>query len=214
MNFSKLTLFLTFTFLLQGSIQAQDWDSFQSQGQINDLVDNGTELLMATDAGLVVMDKTTFEKTVFNMSNSNLSNTHIQTITETTDGTIWIGTFNTVIARFEGTDFQDITIPQSDELDQNTELFYLKVAPNSDFWLGTSDGVYHKQDQNWFHYDGDEMGPNFFEAWDIEINSSGDVFIASRDVSKFSNGVWTNTTTGTGLSGYLDADLFFNNAGD
>lgn len=214
MNFFKFPLFFAFMMLLQGTMHAQEWVSYQSQQQVNDLVDIGDELLMATDAGLVVMNKSTLEKTIFNKSNSNLSNNHIQTITIAPNGEAYIGTYDVIMARFDGTDFQDITMPLSDKYDQYTKLYDFKIAPNGDFWLATSDGVFQKQNQDWFHYDGDELGASFFEAWDIEINNEGEVFVASHTIHKYADGEWSNISDTTQLFGYLDADLFFSKSGD
>jgi ligand-binding sensor domain-containing protein len=178
------------------------------------LVDTGDELLLATDAGLVVVDKSTLEKTFFNKANSNLSNNHIQTITQASDGSIWIGTYDVVLARFDGTDFEDMTIPEGAALNQNTVLYDLEIAPNGDFWLGTSDGVFHQQDQSWLHYDEEVLGDSFFQAWDIEINSAGEVFVGSFNIHKYAAGVWSNISDMTQLNAYLHADLFFSENGD
>ena len=55
MNNFKSLFFLT-AMIFSYATNAQDWVSYQSPQQINDLVDNGSELIMATDAGLVVMN--------------------------------------------------------------------------------------------------------------------------------------------------------------
>lgn len=214
MNFTKISLFLVLSFLFQTSAIAQDWTSYLSEQQINDLVDTGDELLMATDAGLVVLNKTTLEKTIYNKSNSNLTNNHIQTITQASDGGVWIGVYDILLFQFNGTDFENATQADSDEINQNTELYDFKIAPNGDFWLGTNDGVFHRQGQDWTHYGMDELGPNLFDIWDMEINDAGDVFVASVDLFKFANGVWTNLTEGTNLQNYNSADLFTSSTGD
>jgi ligand-binding sensor domain-containing protein len=214
MNFFKIAFFFTITLLFQNSTHAQDWVSYQSQQQINDLVDKDNELLMATDAGLVVLNKSTLEKTIFNKANSNLGNNHIQTITQAPDGQTWVGTYDLILARFDGTDFQDTTIPESDEYNQYTKLYDFKIAPNGDFWLATSDGVFHRQGEYWSHYDENELGPDFFEAWDIEINNQGEVFVASNEIHKYVNGEWFNISDTIQLLTYLDADLFFSKSGD
>ncbi len=212
MNFLKFACSFALVVVLQFSLSAQDWTSHKSQQKINDLVDTGSELLMATDAGLVVMNKTTLEKTIFDKSNSSLSSDHIQTITRDAAGNIWIGTYDLQLALFNGTDFQDIMTPQGAD-PSTTLLFDLKIAPNGDFWLGTSAGVFHKQGQNWSLYDQDEFG-FFFEVWDIEIDNDGVVYAAAANVHKFENGMWSNISDNTGLFAYAVADLFLGSAGD
>ncbi len=215
MNIFKSLFFLALTLLSPALATAQDWVSYESQQQINDLVDTGEELYMATDAGLVVMNKSTLEKTIFNKSNSNLSNNHIQSITLAPNGDTYIGTYDVVMGRFDGTDFQDIEIPMSDEYNPSTtHLYDFKIAPNGDLWLGTSVGVFHKQGQTWSHYGEAEFGVNFFETWDIAINDAGEVFVAGLDVHKLENGEWINITENEEVQGYNNADLFLSTSGD
>ncbi len=214
MNFLKFAFFFVLVLVLQQSILAQDWVSYQSQQQVNDLVDTGTELLMATDAGLVVVNKANLTKTFFNKGNTNLKSNHIQTITEGLNSSVWIGTYDVRVAVFDGTDFLEVFVPQGKANNQYTLLYDLKVAPNGDLWLGTSDGVLRRQGTIWTQYDEVEIGATFFKAWDLAINNAGDVFIGSQNVHKFANGTWSNITDTAQISSYDDADLFFSSTGD
>ncbi|MCB0642655.1 MAG: hypothetical protein KDC44_13490, partial [Phaeodactylibacter sp.] len=86
---------------------------------------------------------------------------------------------------------------------------------DGDLWLGTSDGVFHRQGQTWLHYDETQLGPLFFEAWDIEINSAGEVLVGSNAVFKFADGAWTSITDASDLLvGYLHAALFHSSSGE
>lgn len=212
--FQKMAVLFFTAVLALNTVDAQEWTSFQSQQQVNDLVDTGSKLFMATDVGLVVLDKSTLDKTYFTKVNSSLNTDHLQTITTAPNGDTWIGTYDVVLARFDGTDFTELTLPEGDALNDNTELYDFKIAPNGDFWLGTSDGVFHRQGTNWLHYDEEELGDSFFHAWDIEITANGDVYIGSFDVHLFKDNEWFNITEGSNLSGYLNADLFTSSNGD
>ena len=213
MNLLKLKYLFVLSFLFHLNSFGQNWISYESEEQINDLVDDGNELFMATNAGLVVMNKSTLEKSIFNTNNSNLTSNHIQTITQAPNGDIWIGTYDVSIARFDGTDFVDFMAPTNPEVLYWTNLFDLEIAPNGDFWLGTSVGAIQKQGTNWILYDADELGPNFFRIWDIEIDAAGDVYAGGSELYKLSAGVWSNLFAGTTLQGYLDAELYFANDG-
>lgn len=214
MKYFSIIFFLAFTFLVQNLTDAQNWVSYQSQQKVNDLVDTGAELYLATDRGLVIMNKSSLEKTFFDKTNSNLSNNHIQSILRV-DGTTWIGTYDALVTRFVGNDFEEAIAPQSSAYDpESTELYDFEIAPNGDIWLGTSDGIFHRQGQNWSHYDVADIGEFFFEAWDIAINEEGDVFVGSFHVFQFSNGVWSDLSLTTDMEGYLGADLFFSETGD
>jgi ligand-binding sensor domain-containing protein len=214
MIFSKPSFLLFLALLFQGIVHAQDWTSYQSPNQVNDLVDTGGELFLATDAGLVVIDKTTLERRTYNKSNSNLSNNHIQTITLGQSGSVWVGTYDIVLSVFNGTDFGDSTSPIHDAFGPNTEMYDLKIAPNGDLWVATTDGVFHREGQSWSHYGEAEFGPSFFESWDIEVRDDGEVFVAGRDIHKLVDGAWVSLTEESQFEGYLNADLFTSGAGD
>lgn len=214
MNLLKYISIIILTVVLQFPTSAQDWVSHQSQNQINDLVDNGNELLMATDVGLVSLNKLTFEKTILTTSNSNLSSNHIQSITQNASGDTWIGTYDMRLAQFDGTDFQDEVIPDGIDNPITIELYDIEFAPNGDLWVGTSEGVFHQQGQNWTKYAEAELGQDFFAVWDIEINAAGEVFMGALDVIKFANGAWSNITENSNMTSYLHAELFFGSTGD
>ncbi len=214
MNFIKSTLLIAISVFFQQQIGAQNWTNYQSQQQINDLVETSTELLLATDVGLVVVNKATLESTVYDKSNTSLPSNHIQSITRDDSGKSWIGTYDMIIGYFDGSDFKDLTFPTHPANLDNSILYDLKVAPNGDFWMASNEGIFHKEGATWNHYAENELGSDFFEVWDIDINSTGEVFAASRNVTKFSNGVWTDISTNTNLEGYLDGDLFTSSSGD
>ena len=208
MNLLKYQYLLVLSFMFQSISLAQNWTSYESEQKINDLVETSTELFMATDAGLVVMNKTTLSKSIYNINNSSLPSNHIQTITEASNGDIWIGTYDVKLARFNGSDFVDIISNFDPSITLTSNLFDIEIASNGDFWLGTSDGVLLKQGTAWTFFDETELGPNFFKIWDIEINAAGEVFAGGFELLKFSNGVWSNTFLGTTLEGYLDAEVY------
>lgn len=209
MNLLKFQYIFALTVLFQTVSFGQTWTSHESEQQVNDLVETSTELFMATDAGLVVMNKATLAKSIFNTSNSSLPLNHIESITQAANGDIWIGTYDVSLAKFNGSDFVDITIPVHPELNQNSNLFDLEIAANGDFWLGTSEGALQRQGTTWIMYDEDDLDPSFFEIWDIEIDASGAVYAGGQGgLFQFSGGVWTDLFTGTTLEGYLDSELF------
>jgi len=191
MNIFK-SLFLITAIIFSYAANAQVWIPHQSPQKINDLVDNGSELIMATDYGLVVMNKTTLEKTTFTSGNSKLANNRISSITEAPNGDIYLSTDQT-IGKFDGSDITEIEIPAPLKTNVNTLLFFdVEVASNGDIWVGSSEGVFHKKSQNWSKYGKTELG-DFFRVWDIEINNDGYVFVgAENGVHKFENNSWSH----------------------
>ena len=213
MNTLKSLFFLMAT-LFSSVAKAQEWVPHQSPEKINDLVDKESELIMATDYGLVVMSKTSLEKTTYTTTNSTLENNKISSVTEAPNGDIYLSMVQT-IGIFNGSDIEDVKIPSAVVVNINTlELFDIEVASNGDLWVGTSEGVLRKQGENWTRYDKSELGA-FFRVWDIELDKNGDVFAGTHDgVHKFEKEAWTHISKNDSLIGYRNAELFFSKSGD
>jgi len=214
MNILK-SLFLITALNFSYAANAQVWIPHQSPQKINDLVDNGSELIMATDYGLVIMNKITLEKTTFTKRNSKLANNRISSITGAPNGDIYLSTDQT-IGKFDGSDITEIEIPAGLKTNVNTlQFFDVEVASNGDLWIGSSEGIFHKKGQNWSKYGKTELGEFFFKVWDIEIDSKGDVFAGTQvGVHKFENNSWSHISKDDSLQGYRNAELFFSKSGD
>jgi ligand-binding sensor domain-containing protein len=215
MNTWKALLFLAFLFSCLGQLSAQEWTSFKSIQKSNDFIDTGDELLLATDAGLAIVDKGSLEYSIFDRSNTNLSNDHIQSIDLSSSGEVFIGTYDVVVARFNGSDFYDHVIPDGiDDLD-HIVLYDLKVSESDEIWLATSEGVFRQSGSEWIKYDLDDLGV-FFLLWgDIEFDETGQVYLATGNgVFKFEDDTWTNISTEMEFSHYLPADIHFSQEGD
>ncbi len=214
MNTSKLLLLFVLMVAIQTSTFGQEWTSHLSQAKINDLLDTGTELHLATDAGLVVVNKSSLEISVFDKSNSNLPTNHIQSITKGPNGDSWIGTYDLKMAQFDGTDFQNIETPEGIANPNVAVLYDMEIGPNGDVWIGAGEGIFHKQGNAWSKYDQNNLDEDLFAVWDLAIDTNGDVFAASNHVYQYSNGVWSNITEGSGIMAYVDAELYFSENGD
>lgn len=214
----KLLKYLSFTCLLLSfpiSLEAQEWTSYRSPAQINDLVESGNDLILATNAGLVVINKATLERSTYNTNGTSLPSNHIQSVALSASGNTFIGTYDVVLARFDGSDFVDIEVPEGISNSNTIKLYDLEVADNGDLWVGTSQGIFRKQGDTWIKYAEPELGDLFFEVWDIEIDQSGNVYAGAQNgVLKLENGSWTNISEGTSLEPYLDSELFFSQNGD
>jgi len=106
MKISQYVLLFFLNVICLNAISGQTWTSYQSPQKINDLLDTGTELYMATEAGLVVMNKSSMQKTLYNRENAGLSHNGIAAITQAPNGDIWVGTKEGSIEQFDGTNFQ------------------------------------------------------------------------------------------------------------
>jgi hypothetical protein len=155
------------------------------------------------------------EKSIFNASETSLPSDHIQSVALSSTGSTFIGTYDVVLARFDGSDFVDIEVPEGISNANTRKLYDIEVADNGDLWVATSQGVFRKQGDSWTRYAEPELGDLFFEVWDIEIDQSGNVYAGAQNgVLKFENGSWTNISEGTSLQPYLDSELYFSQNGD
>ncbi len=204
-------LFLT-TLSFTSVVYAQEWSSHQSPVRINDLVDNGSELVMATDYGLVVMNKNTLEKNTFTKYNSQLPDNAIKAITKAANGDIYLIT-NLAACKFDGTNITEIVIP-SEFKKSSLRLFDIEIASNGEIWIGCSEGIFHRTSQFWYNYS-NSVNSKSSVVWDIEIDNNGFVFAGSNNgVHKYDNGLWSHITKDDSLEGYASAELFISKSGD
>lgn len=215
MNISKHLLVVLFLFTLFGQSDAQVWTSYKSIQGVNDYLDLGDELYLATDAGLVIVDKNTLEHTIYGIEGSDLSTDHFQSVARTSSGDTFIGTYDVVVAKFDGSGFQDTIFPDGLNPLMDPELYDLKISETGEMWLATSQGVFRQLGEEWIKYNHEQLGTDFFKVWDIEFDEEGAVYLgAGNGVHKFENDTWTHLSEGTSLFAYLDSDVFFSDAGD
>jgi ligand-binding sensor domain-containing protein len=215
MNISKCLLSFCFLFTLLNPSDAQEWTPYKSIQQVNDFLDTGTELYMATNAGLVVVDKNTLDYSIYGIEGSDLSNDHFQSVARASNGDTFIGTYDVVVARFDGSGFQDTITPDGLNYLLDPQLYDIKVSDSGELWVATSQGVFRQVGSEWFTYNHQQLGFDYLEVWDIEFDAEGAVYIgAGNGVHKFENETWTHISEEASLTGYLDADVYFSKAGD
>jgi hypothetical protein len=198
-----------------GQSKAQEWTSYKSTQGVSDYLDMGDELYLATDAGLVIVDKNTLEHSIYGIEGSNLSTDHFRSVARSSSGETFIGTYDVVVARFDGSGFQDIIVPDGLNPLMDPELYDLEVSETGELWLATSQGIFRQLGDEWIKYNHVQLGWDFFKVWDIEFGPEGAVYAGTGNgVYKFENDTWTHLSEGTQVVGYLDADVFFSKAGD
>jgi hypothetical protein len=198
-----------------GQSNAQEWTSYKSIQGVSDYLDMGDELYLATDAGLVIVDKNTLEHSNYRIEGSNFMTNHFVSVARSSSGETFIGTYDVVVARFDGSGFQDIIVPDGLNPLDDPKLYDLEISETGELWLATSQGVFRQLGEEWVKYNHEQLGGNFFKAWDIEFDAAGAVYIATGNgVYKFENESWTHLSAGISLAGYLDADVYFSKSGD
>lgn len=71
--------------------QLSDWKNYTNGDWINQIFNDGDFLWIATDGGLVKMDKTSGEKTFYNRATAGLPDNHILCLAKDKDENIWMG---------------------------------------------------------------------------------------------------------------------------
>ena len=83
---------------------------------------------------------------------------------------LFIGTYDVVVARFDGSDFHDPVVPDGVNDLSDLHLYDLKVSESGDVWLATSEGLFRQTGSEWIKYAHNDLGVDFFEVWEIEFD--------------------------------------------
>ena len=180
----------TFLLLLFCSIQLhaqQDtWEHYYKGDFANDILETTTDIWIATNVGLVKIDKVTEQRELFNVFNSELNNHYIRSIIQDHDGIIWIKT-NVGISNFDGVTWTHFTpdnsILEHDDTEddyyyQNDQLF---VDGENRLWTKNNTRLLYYTNGTWtVTYETDIL---FF----FQVNPNGSAWLRNR------NGAFQNT---------------------
>lgn len=202
----KVTL-LAVLLLSSQLLLAQSWENFVNPESITDYVETNTDIWFSSKAGVVKLNKSTLQTTHFNKATANLPSNEVEAITQDNSGSIWIGTYNQAIAKFDGTNWT--THDFSHLFTANNVLTYcIEVDNQSNVWVGTNEGLLRFDGSTWQLYDTQNVGNMFHDVWAMEIDNQGDLWLASFGVYKFNGTSFQNMTDTTGIFIYGDAFLF------
>lgn len=189
----SLSLFLSFF----AKSQNTQWVNYANDHIIYDMALEGDLLWVATQGGLVKIDRVTGEKQTYQPWNSGLRGLGLQSVFVAPDGTKWLGGDNGGLFRFDGTEWEHFyEINTGDVLIQ---IQNVQVAPDGTVWFlsntnGTCQGC-----KRFFSYDGssftrhDEIiGPWISTGsiiFDFDIEPTGEVWATNQfEIFKY-NGI-------------------------
>jgi ligand-binding sensor domain-containing protein len=143
----KNVLFLLLTAF---SIGAAAQSGERTDVSVRKIANDGTNLWLATYDGLLKYNKQTGEQTLYNTDNSGLITNWLNSVA-CIDGYVWIGTYGSGAAKFNGYMF----VPY-DRMGDKESLFYehqiiIGIAADADgkIWLGGQCGLYRFDGKNW-----------------------------------------------------------------
>lgn len=178
----------------------QSWDDMAIPSKVNDIAETTSTLWMATDGGVIAVDKLTNAVSQFTKAKDGLPSNWVEGLAFDNAGNLWIGTYQMNLAKYDGTTWTPITYP-STLPDMTTHS--IRFDQNNVAWIGTDKGIVRYDGTNWDLFNASNTNVNFFnDGWDIEIDQQGNVYFVSTFVIKFDGTTWTDISVGTNVLSY------------
>lgn len=197
-----LTLILALILGLSFGLSAtENWDHYSTMGAVDDYFETETTMWMATENGLLAVDKSSLEKRQFNTDNSDIPSNAVESIDQDDLGNIWIGTYDNLIAKFdlETEEWTSFELPQYLAGVQYARMNSIAYAENTGIvWIGSSLGLISFDGTNWAAHNNSEGAPEYISEIAIQ-ESTGAVFAAGMHLYRFINGQWTNLSQETSM---------------
>jgi ligand-binding sensor domain-containing protein len=197
---------LLFYFLLTSCISVfgqqndpENWRYFVSMEKVKCHAETDEMVWLGTEHGLVRIQKDNNERTIWTVHNSNLPSDDIETIQIDADGNVWIGTYDYILMRQDGTGWTEIDIPFDENwLGSSLPLLYdLEIAEDGSFWLGTNNGLWHWKNGTWEVFNSLSgnlsNGPNNNKFWQVE-ELNGKIYFSEKELFEKNNTETINLT--------------------
>lgn len=116
--------------------QLTDWQNYTNQDWVNQILNDGDCLWIATDGGLVKMNKSTEKTTLYNRANAGLQDNHIVSLAKDKENNIWLGSKYNGICRFSENGVRVFNINNSG-IQRNEFCTSIIVDDNNNKWIGS-----------------------------------------------------------------------------
>lgn len=172
-----LTMYPALTFS-----QLSNWVNYTNGNMVTEILSDGNYLWIATNGGLVKMNKNTEEKTFYNRANAGLPDNHLRSLAKDKDGNIWITTQYYGVGKFNGTDcivYKD----SNSELPTSHNCTSIAIDNNNNVWAGTHMYLNKFDGENWESW----TTPNsvFDGQWaiyDLQFDNEGVLWLGGESV--------------------------------
>jgi len=195
----KLIILLIISNISMMAFGQQYWNNMVAPTKVNDILETSSTLWMATNGGVIAVDKSTNAVTQFTKEDGLPSN-WVEGIDMDNAGNLWIGTYTMNLAKYDGTSWTHITYPDTFP---DLKTHCIRVDGQGVVWAGTSDGIMRYDGTDWKLFS--RLNTNistFDEVWELEIDNQGNIYGASFDMVKYDGANWTNLTGGTDIFSY------------
>lgn len=82
--------------------QLSDWKNYTNYNKVSDMLNDGDYLWIATDGGLIRLNKKTDEKTFYDRAKYGLPDNHLRALAKDKEGNLWITSQYNGVAKFDG----------------------------------------------------------------------------------------------------------------
>lgn len=208
----KITFTGIFFFLLAINTlfgQYPNWENYVNPEILTDHIEINNDIWFSSKAGIIKVDKTTLQTITYDRVNSGIPSNEVESIAQSSNGDIWIGTYNQAIAKFDGTAWTSYPYPDSIFNTSNPVMTYCIEVDNQDVvWVGTSEGLIRYDGTTWQRFS-NQSGANFLQdVWALDIDNQGKLILASFFVYEYDGTTFKNMTDTTGIFIYGGAILF------
>jgi ligand-binding sensor domain-containing protein len=196
----KISIFLIFSLFPLFVFGQEYWENMVVPEQVNDVLETSSTIWMATNGGLVAVDKQSKAVSQFTKTNGGLPSNRVEGVAIDNSGNLWIGTYSMNLAKYNGTSWTSVPYPTS--FPSTIKTHSIRFDQNNVLWAGTSHGLVKYDGTNWDLFNVSSTGVNFFfDAWDIEIDAQGNIYTVSSNVIRFNGTTWEDIST-SGISSY------------
>lgn len=202
-------LFTLFSFFLIhcNLFAQQQWISITATHEVVDVKEEGEYLWLATDGGVIRLNKATGEQELFTSTNSGLGDNRVQSIAIEENGKKWFATLNGVTSY----DDSNWTV-YINELPDNI-VRSVAIDNQGNKWFGTQNsGCAMFDDSQWVRYNNQNLG-HPTNITDIVVDSDNTIWFATfgRGITKLDNNQWTTyNSSNTALPSDYVFDLIVN----
>lgn len=163
-----------------------EWIMYTNGDKILDLLNDNNYLWLATDGGLVKLNKETDKIEFFNKANTNngLMDNHIRVLAKDSVGNLWVGTEYGGISKFDGENWQNF-IPSNSGLPWEY-IHSLEIDQEDNVWIGSGESLVIFDGHNWKIYESGNPIMSYISINDILCLDNGDTWVgASWGLGKF-----------------------------
>jgi ligand-binding sensor domain-containing protein len=179
--------------------QSSEWTQFKSPEMVNDFVEQGNYLWLATNYGVTRLNKEDLSTDVWTTDNSNLTSNHIMSITVDAQQGIWIGTYDLDIALWNGNDWEVSSLPKSLSGDLPTDnLYCIEFDQDNNLWLGNQNGIHRRQGDVWTTWNQDNTSHPVNHTWSITFDEENVPYFVSFFVYKMDSDTLVDLSANSG----------------